>query len=175
MSAAAIPRDMLADPVAFDAFESQQPALLQFFDQVVVLDTAGQVTAGSFRGPSTPFGVDLHDRGYFQRAMAFAKPVISDPLRGKVTGTPIVDFAAPIVDADGKVVAVMVGVCRSPSATCSAFATAKLGQQRLLHDRRELSRPGLPVASGPGPASCSRCRAREPRDGNTCSARRCRA
>lgn len=127
-SAGTLPRELLADPDGFTAFHAQHPALLQIFDEIMIVSPAGRVTA-AYPQVGGPFiGVDVHERAYFQRAMAFAKPVISDPLRGKVTGQPLVSFAAPIVDGDGNVVSVMVGLL-SPTKRnlLGSLATAKLG------------------------------------------------
>ncbi len=126
-SAGALPRELLADPAGFSALQAQQPALLQMFDEIMIVSPAGRVTAAY---PQEPFiGIDVHERAYFQRAMAFAKPVISDPLRGKVTGQPLVSFAVPIVDGDGQVVSVMVGVL-SPTKRnlLGSLATSRLGE-----------------------------------------------
>ena len=127
-SAATMPVDVLADPRAFAAFEARQPALLQTFDQLLILDTSGKVTAAYPDDAAGVLGLDLHDRSYFQRAMLFALPVISDPLRGKVSGKPLVNFAAPIVDADGKVVSVMIGAMSLTKRDLLGLTTAKSGE-----------------------------------------------
>jgi diguanylate cyclase (GGDEF)-like protein/PAS domain S-box-containing protein len=109
-SASALPRDVVADPAKFDTFYASSPALLQWFDEVFIINAKGIVTSTYPTSYAKLKGVDLSDRRYFQRVMAFAKPVISDPLVGKASGLPVIDIAAPILDADGNVVAVMVGV-----------------------------------------------------------------
>jgi len=129
VSASALPRDVVTDPAKFDEFFTRSPALLQLFEQVFILNLKGVVTAAFPHRGFQLIGVDLADRRYFQRAVAFAKPVISDPLRGKVTGLPIIDVAIPILDDDGNVTAVMVGVLPlSKKNFLGDYSTAKIGK-----------------------------------------------
>jgi diguanylate cyclase (GGDEF)-like protein/PAS domain S-box-containing protein len=128
-SANAMPHDVAMDVKKFDTFYAQSPALLQLFDRVFVLDTSGIVKTAYPDTDSKLIGVDLSERRYFQRVMAFAKPVISDPLRGKVSGAPLIDIAAPILDAEGNVIAVMVGVLPlSKKNFLGEFGDARIGK-----------------------------------------------
>jgi diguanylate cyclase (GGDEF)-like protein/PAS domain S-box-containing protein len=128
-SAKATPLDVAMNAERFNAFYAQYPTPLALFEQVFVIDTSGKVVSAYPQQTVKLVGLDLSDRRYFNRVMAFAKPVVSDPLRGRVTGMPIIDIAAPMLDADGNVVAVMVGVLPLTRRNfLGAFAHASIGK-----------------------------------------------
>ncbi len=128
-SAAVTPVDVAADPDRFKGFYAQYPALLQLFEEVFVIDASGVVTAGYPQKTARVVGLDLGDRAYFKQVLATRKPVVSEPLRGKLTGTPIINVAAPIRDADGRVRAVLVGVLPLTKPNfLGAFSAARIGR-----------------------------------------------
>ena len=128
-TADATPLDLATDPERFDAFQAQHPALFKLFEQVFVTDARGIVVANSPRKNFALVGIDLHDRSYFQRVIATKKSVISEPLRGRLTGLPIIDVAVPILSKDGAVVAVMVGVLPLTHATLLGnFVSTRIGK-----------------------------------------------
>ncbi len=127
VSAAAIPPDAFSSDEKFDAFFKQHPSLLQLFDDILVVDSSGIIRTDY---PNTPgrLGLDISERSYIQRAMAYGEPTISDPLRGKATGEPTIGIAAPIVDANGKTIALMVGLLRlEKSNFLGSLASAHIG------------------------------------------------
>jgi len=89
----------------------QDRAVLALFDDLLVLDARGRVIADL---PVTPgrVGVDASDRAYFKTVMRTRKPMISEPVIGKVNKQPIVQMIAPVLDARGEVVGVLTGVLR---------------------------------------------------------------
>jgi PAS domain S-box-containing protein len=77
------------------------------FATVVVLDPKGTVTCSAH---SNYAGVNYADRRWFKEAISTRKFVASEYLVGRVTTKPSVVFAAPMLDSDGAVQAVLVSV-----------------------------------------------------------------
>ncbi len=57
-------------------------------------------------------GVNFKDRDYFQSVIRNDKPSISSPVRGRVTGSPIIVIAVPLHDAHGKIMGTLCGGTR---------------------------------------------------------------
>lgn len=110
-AASGVPHDAFTDADKFQEFYASRPALLKIFDDVIVLDTNGRITADF---PSQPerIGLDLHERPFFQKLMATKKPLITEPLKAKLSGHAVVSMVVPILDAKGNVVSAMVGMLR---------------------------------------------------------------
>ena len=106
--AAGIPPAMRTDWAALQPFVAGQLRMwgVDNFLNIVVFDADG-----SLRLSARPLGGQalLNARGadYFDRVMATRASTISRPIRSRLTGNNIVIFAAPLVDAAGKVVAVV--------------------------------------------------------------------
>jgi diguanylate cyclase (GGDEF)-like protein/PAS domain S-box-containing protein len=75
------------------------------------MDARGRVIA-DYPETAGRAGIDASDRAYYRDVLAARRPVISEPLLGKVRREPIVQIAAPIVAKDGRLVGVLVGVIR---------------------------------------------------------------
>jgi PAS domain S-box-containing protein len=106
----------------------QDRAVLALFDDLLVLSPQGQVVADL---PVVPgrVGVDASDREYFKTVMRTRKPMISEPLIGKANKQPIVQMIAPVLDAKGEVVCVLIGVLRLyKDNLLGHLRTAKVGQ-----------------------------------------------
>lgn len=108
--AAALPRQPLIDGRNLAPVERilQESAALapRFRNGLFLLDAGGHFLVDypphpELRGESFAF------RDYYQRAVGERQPVISQPYTSKRTGKPVITFAAPIVDADGKILAVL--------------------------------------------------------------------
>ncbi len=128
-SAVVTPVDVAADADRFATAYAQQPALLQLFEEVFVVDTNGVVTGAYPQKRIHLVGVELGDRAYFKSVMATGKPVVSEALRAKLVGTPIIDVAAPIRDGDGRIRAVLVGVLPLTKPNfLGAFSTTRNGR-----------------------------------------------
>jgi PAS domain S-box-containing protein len=89
----------------------QDRAVLALFDDLLVLSPQGQLIADL---PVVPgrVGIDASDREYFKTVMRTRKPMITEPLIGKVNKQPIVQMIAPVLNAKGEVVGVLIGVLR---------------------------------------------------------------
>ena len=128
-SAKVTPLDVATDPARFAAFYAQQPALLQLFESVLLVDPSGIVTAAYPQRPASPVGLDVSARPYFRDVLAKNVPVVSAPLRSKLNGMPLVNVAAPIADADGHVRAVLLGVLPLTQPNfLGEFSTARIGR-----------------------------------------------
>ncbi len=110
-TATSLPPDSYETDAKFDAFFAQNTSLLQMFDDLLVLDDKGIIKV-DYPTRYDRLGLDLSERSYVQRAMADGKPAISDPLRGKASGDPLIAIAVPIVDHEGRTLALMVGLLR---------------------------------------------------------------
>lgn len=108
-TAAAMPLDVVTSEAAFAAFFTQHPSLLRLFDELVIVNAHGVVVA-TFPDGRGRVGIDVSDRQYFRDALATKKPLVSDPIRHRASGLPIVNVVAPILDEDHRVAAVMMGV-----------------------------------------------------------------
>lgn len=49
-------------------------------------------------------GINIADRDYFKQVMVVDQPTISAPLRNRVGGEPVVTFAAPVHDREGRII-----------------------------------------------------------------------
>ena len=110
LAAARQPPGLAITPAQLRAYYSDR-APMSLFDDWIVLDAHGKVVADL---PPTPgrIGVDASDRSYFKQVMATRKPLISEPLLGRVNKLPIVQMVAPVLDEHGQVRCVLIGVLR---------------------------------------------------------------
>ncbi|MET0268154.1 MAG: response regulator [Duganella sp.] len=86
-------------------------AVLSLFDDLLIFSAEGKVIA-DLPAINGRVGIDLSDRDYFKRVMHTRKPMITEPLIGKYHKEPIVQMIAPVLNAQGEVVCVLVGVLR---------------------------------------------------------------
>jgi PAS domain S-box-containing protein len=102
--------------------------LLSLFDDILVLDKRGIIVADL---PAVPgrVGVDASDRAYFKTVMRSGRPMIGEPVIGKVSGQPIVQMVAPLRDARGEVDGMLIGVLRLyKDNMLGHLRTAKVGR-----------------------------------------------
>jgi PAS domain S-box-containing protein len=126
-SAANLPANLLESPQQLRTFY-QQRAMLALFDDVLVIGANGQVIADIPEMPGRT-QVNAADRIYFQEVIRTGKPVISEPLLGKLRKEPVVNMGAPILDRNGKIIAVLTGVLRLYKDNfLGNLRTAKIGK-----------------------------------------------
>jgi len=89
----------------------QDRAVLALFDDLLVISPEGMVIADLPEVPGRA-GIDASDRTYFKTVMRTRKPLITEPLIGRAGKQPIVQMVAPVLDAKGEVVCLLVGVLR---------------------------------------------------------------
>jgi two-component system sensor histidine kinase/response regulator len=127
LSATQQPRALANDPAALRGYYRDR-AVLSLFDDVLVLDAKGNVIADL---PETPGrqGVNASDRDYFKRVMQTRKALITEPLIGRSGKQPIVQMAAPVLDDQGEVVCVLLGVLQLyKDNVLGHLRTAKVGR-----------------------------------------------
>ena len=74
------------------------------YTNLTVMRPSGEVICSA---PPAAAGLNFSDRAYFRRALATREFAAGDYIIGRITGKPTVDFAYPVVDANGKVVQVL--------------------------------------------------------------------
>ena len=127
LSARQTPPELMATPGQLREFY-RHSAVLSLFDDLIVLDAHGIVTADLPELPNR-VGIDASDRAYFKQVLAQKQPLITDPLIGRANKQPIVQMAAPILDAHGKVSGVLIGVLRLyKDNLLGHLRTAKVGR-----------------------------------------------
>ena len=106
----------------------EQRAMLSLFDDVLVLDANGTVVSDVPEVPGRS-GVEVADRDYFQTVMRTRQPMITEPMLGKKSGMPIVQMVAPVLDANGEVTGIVIGVLRLyKDNLLGDLRTAKVGK-----------------------------------------------
>ncbi|MES2150170.1 MAG: response regulator [Pseudomonadota bacterium] len=126
-AAAGTPRALLAEPQAL-RHHHEQSALLAAFDDLLVLDREGRILADAPLVAGR-VGISAADRDFFKQAMATGKPFISDPVLSRVRKEPIVQLVAPLLDRDGRIEALLVGVLRlNKDNLLGHLRTAKVGR-----------------------------------------------
>ena len=105
-----IPRTILNNPQAIERFMDSRPALLEMFDNnVLVFSPEGRLLAETAQRPSRT-GQDFSYRDYIVETRRLKKPYISRPFESKLPHKPpVVVFAAPVLDADGNLQAIVAG------------------------------------------------------------------
>ncbi len=108
-SSDSIPRDKLGDLAALERHLQGKTALLTLFDDLYVFDAEGTLLVDWPVKPGRR-GLDMSGRDYIQKVRATLKPAISQPILGKATRQPIVVMAAPVLDENGKLLAIAAAV-----------------------------------------------------------------
>lgn len=112
--AEALDEPTLRDPDRLKEFMRTKPVLLNFFANVSVATPDGQVQMMSDENGVYRPALNIRERDYFARALAEGRPVVSQPLRGTLTGEPIIAFLQPSRNAGG-VYALVGGTLRLSS------------------------------------------------------------
>jgi diguanylate cyclase (GGDEF)-like protein/PAS domain S-box-containing protein len=93
---------------AITAFFASRPVLRKMFDDVMVVDAAGNVVhVGASDAPRDDDRVG--NRAYFKQTLAGAPFVVSPPMRSNENGEPFIVFAAPLRSRDGTVTGALIG------------------------------------------------------------------
>lgn len=105
-----------------DALEQHlqaQPALLQHFANVFVAAPDGHIRLFVDEAGTRRPQVSIADRPYFKQVMTERRPIISEPVPGRISGQPVIIFSTPIV-RDGKVTSIFGGALRLASKSLAA-------------------------------------------------------
>jgi diguanylate cyclase (GGDEF)-like protein/PAS domain S-box-containing protein len=121
------PADALTEASA-EQFLSNQAVLATQFDGLIVSDRSGRVLGDR---PSVPGrrGLSVTDRDYFIKARDTLKPYVSSPFLSKVGNKPTVNFAVPMLDAQGRFGGVLSGTLEVLSNDfVNEIRNAKIGE-----------------------------------------------
>ncbi len=105
------PPGLLNSPTKIREYLVMRPGLRSIFDDILVFAPDGGLIADFPELPARQ-KVNAGDRAFFQRVLATRKFALSEPLLSRTRKEPIVQMGAPIVDRQGNLVAIMVGVIR---------------------------------------------------------------
>jgi diguanylate cyclase (GGDEF)-like protein/PAS domain S-box-containing protein len=132
------PPEVWRDRASMEAFMLAKTALGTMFDVLLATRPDGSGLARIVHGQPQDEMPSLADRDYFQRALREDQTVVSEALKGKVLGAPVVVIAVP-VSHGGRHVGVMAGVLRLQSTTLFAGVGVRAsaeGAVDLVVDRR---------------------------------------
>jgi diguanylate cyclase len=123
-----------AQPEAMAAMLLERPVLGALFGSAFVAAPDGTMLARVENGRASAELPVIGDRAYFKQVIATGKPVISQPLRGKVSGVPIVVIAVPALGSDGRVVGIVAGslALQSTSLLANLIGMAPRDGSRML-------------------------------------------
>lgn len=116
-------KQILAQNEQVNKILSEQVHRLGNLEHAFLLNSRGVIIADSFAGS---LGKDVHTRRYFQEAWQ-GKTAISETLISKATGTPIVVFATPVKNQQGKTIAV-AGIATFVDHFSQNLTQVKVGQ-----------------------------------------------
>ena len=106
-----------SDPAALAAFLVDKPALGALFDNVSAASPGGALLVRLVKGVPTTDLPNIADRDYFRRALATDQPVVSEPVFGRSSKTPLLLIAVAGPAVNGKPEGVLVGSLALQSAS----------------------------------------------------------
>ena len=104
-----IPHDRLTDLTVLERHLSERTTLLMLFDDLYIFDAKGLLLVDWPIKPGRR-NLDMSSRDYIRRVQTTLKPGISQPILGKATQQPIIVMTAPVLNAQGELVAIVGGV-----------------------------------------------------------------
>ena len=132
------------DQSAMEQYLLDKAALSTLFDGVLAITPDGANLARIDAGKVSAERPNVADRDYFKQAMLGDQPVISEPLRGKVTGQPLVVVAVPVIAADGTRRGVLTGIVRLQSH--SLFSASGVHSRSVSTVNMVVDRQGVVLA-----------------------------
>ena len=125
-SARSIPRGSLGDVAALERHLQGKTALLTLFDDLYIFDSQGKLLVDWPTKPGRR-NLDMSERDYIRCVRETGDACISQPVIGKATQQPIVVIAAPVLDENGKLLAIAGGVLNLYKSNL----IGALGKQRI--------------------------------------------
>ena len=101
--------ELLQDPAAVTRFLVDKPGVNALFDTVFTALPSGSMLARLQHGVPGAELPNIADREYFQRAMKTGQSVVSQPIIGRASKSPIIIFAVPVKSRSGEVIACVGG------------------------------------------------------------------
>lgn len=131
---------LLKDTARLKTLLDNKPLLRGLFANVFAATADGRMMAYADDGGVRHPDINIADRDYFRRALRDQRPVISEPVPGRVSGEPVIVFAHPLV-RDGVAYGVLGGALRLVSRDL-------LGDVAGTHDSEETSLTVVTDAQG---------------------------
>ena len=153
------PIEHLGSVKAMEMDLKKEHALFNVFDDLYIFDGNGLLLVDWPEKPGRRM-LDMSARDYIKGVIEKGEPVISKPILGKATKQPIVVVAAPIFDAQKKLVGIMSGVLNlyKPNLLGS-IASMKNGETGyfflVAQDRIRIAHPDASLILKPVPADTS--------------------
>lgn len=152
-AADSLPLDRLEDAAAMRHWLASQSVLASAVDTLMVSNVEGRVMAWrDSKGTRSP-ELRIDDRPYFRMTLAQGRPVVSEPMQGRVSDEPIMVLTMPLRNAEGRIVGVVGGSIRlwsnglmpevtaaDPDDSAVLVITDHLGHILSHEDRRWLLR-----------------------------------
>lgn len=113
-------------PTDLEAHLKREASLFTLFDDLYIFDPQGQLIVDWPEKPGRR-GLDMSQRDYIQQVRQLRQTAISKPLLGKATKQPMVIIAAPVLDEQGELRAIMAGVLNLNRPNL----LGQLGQRRI--------------------------------------------
>jgi diguanylate cyclase (GGDEF)-like protein/PAS domain S-box-containing protein len=129
---------MWQDPAAMTQFLADKPAIGALFDSVFAAQANGDMLARLVKGAPTANLPNIADRAYFQKALKTDQPVVSEPIVGKVSNSPIVVISIPVLSSEGKVTGIIAGSLTLESTSLFSEVTRQprqAGSSTLIMNR----------------------------------------
>jgi signal transduction histidine kinase len=104
-----LPQDRLGDLSVLESHLSERTTLLMLFDDLYIFDAKGVLLVDWPIKPGRR-NLDMSSRDYIRQVQTTLKPTISQPILGKATQQPIIVMAAPVLNKEGKLTAIVGGV-----------------------------------------------------------------
>ena len=108
---AQLPRKSLDSYGSLVSLLEQRPLLTSAFDTVYFASKDGRMRLVHDNHGFHPTEISLHDRSYFNEVLFSGRPVISEPIMGRLSGEPVVVFSVPVVH-EGHILGVLGGGVR---------------------------------------------------------------
>ncbi len=159
-SAKSIPRDKLADISALERHLQGKTALLTLFDDLYIFDADGVLLVDWPEKPGRRT-LDMSSRDYIQCVRQTLRACISQPVLGKATKQPIVVLAAPVLGANGRLLAIaggvlnlykpnLIGALNQRKIGDNGYFYLVSGQLIIAHPERErIMQPISPASENP--------------------------
>ena len=131
-----IPQDPLAKLDRLDRLENhlrERTTLQMLFDDLYLFDAKGLLLVDWPIKPGRR-ELDMSGRDYIKQVQATLKPYISQPILGKATEQPIIVMAAPVLNAQGELIAIVGGVLNLHKPNLiGALGSRKVGDTGYLY------------------------------------------
>ena len=119
---------MWQDRVAMTQFLADKPAIGALFDSVFAARADGEMLARLVKSVPASGLPNVADRAYFQQALKTDQPVVSEPIIGKVSKSPIVVISIPVLSPEGKVTGIIAGSLTLESTSLFSEVTRQTHQ-----------------------------------------------